>query len=81
MTIHSKFKIDSDVPMPTADPRGKPEKYPFSKLSIGQSFFVPGANAAISAAATSAKKRTGFRFKVRSVEEGGLVGKRVWRVE
>jgi len=33
------FEIENDIPIP--GPKGRLHHYPFSKMDIGQSFFVP----------------------------------------
>ena len=68
-----EIAIDDGIPVPE-DRRsaGRTERYPFSKLKVGQSFFVPGIK---TIGLTAVKKRTGFAFVLRQVE-GGV---RVWR--
>lgn len=75
----SDFEVDNDYPLPAvAAPRGRKEKYPWTKLEIGGSFFVPdGDLKAMNSCAAKAKKRTGLVFTARRVE-GGV---RVWRYE
>ena len=73
------FKLEDGIPL--ADPKvskGQLEKYPWSKMQVGQSFLVPDEKKVknISAAARHAKKRHGIDLRVRTVE-GGV---RVWRV-
>lgn len=53
-------------------------KYPWFKLRVGQTFFVPGRTASqLHSAKTNAEKRLGFTFELRSVtrenESGTLV--------
>jgi hypothetical protein len=70
-----QFVIESDVPIQS---RTKQCKYPFAKLEVGDSFFVPGIKMSVlSSAASGARKRTGFKFTTRTVD-GGV---RTWRTE
>mgnify|MGYP005872447597 CR=1 FL=1 len=82
------IKLDDDVPMPT---RGRKFKYPWTKMKIGQSFFVPGANMNGSTEerpgprmgnmAYQASKLYGRKFSCESRVEEGVAGVRVWRKE
>lgn len=76
----SAFAIESGISIP--ERAARKSKYPFAQLEDGQSFFVPGINKTglYSSARAFARKRGG-KFVVRSVEEGGVAGARVWRVE
>ena len=65
--------IEKNIPMPA---RTRTSKYPFDKLTVGDSFFVQAKKGTLAAAANSAAKRLGWKFSVRVVE-GGV---RVWRV-
>lgn len=57
---------------------GRRERYPWSKMEVGDSFFVEdGEVRKIAGAACHAGRRAGKRFVARSVE-GGV---RVWRYE
>lgn len=74
------FQIEKNVPMAERGSahRGRPAKYPWAEMEVGDSFFSPsdGATAAtMRAGAQKAGKRLGFTFAVRLVE-GGV---RVWR--
>lgn len=35
------FTIEKGIPCPALQPRGASSKYPFDKLEVGDSFFVP----------------------------------------
>lgn len=81
------FQIETDVPVPPKSARrGSTEKYPFAKMEIGQSFFVPG-EVKMNSTIASAQKRTGHKFEAFPDQDGtGEDGKpckgvRVWRVE
>ncbi len=70
------MNIENNVPLPKFSKRNR---YPYPKMEIGQSVFIPGGStygpAAVCAYRHGAK--TGKRFVCRNVE-GGV---RVWRVE
>ena len=75
----SEYVIEENHPMPAVSPnKGKQEKYPWSKMDVGSSFFVEGGDPVrIKNAAGKAAQRSGKRFITRSVE-GGV---RIWRYE
>ncbi len=69
------MQIDKDIP-PPSETRGRPAKYPFATMEVGDSFLSPEPVARMSPAASYAGKRGGMRFTVRA--EGA--GARVWRI-
>ncbi|MDP9196110.1 MAG: hypothetical protein M3O22_04985 [Pseudomonadota bacterium] len=75
----SEFMIEKGIAIPTIV-RGRarsPEKYPWSQMEVGDSFFTPaGAAKYLNRAAQVAGKRLGRKFSVRKVEGG----QRTWRV-
>lgn len=73
------FKIEDKHAIPAArQHNGRREKYPWSKLEVGQSFFVEGvALRSMSSTASHAGRRNGKKFIARVVD-GGV---RVWRYE
>lgn len=76
----SDFPIEKGVEIPKitrVGSGGNNRKYPWNEMEIGDSFFVPGANARQFGTTSQASKRTGKRFTMRTVE-GGV---RVWRIE
>lgn len=75
----SEYEIEKDIPIPAMSaPRGRKEKYPWSTMDVGHSFFVPDGNVKmLNSSASKAKLRTGRTFVARQVE-GGV---RVWRYE
>lgn len=107
--VSSGFAIDDGIALPTISGRGRAGAtvYPFDKLAVGQSFFVPNSedkpNAAKSLASTVSSATARYaepvegetridrkgnsvqamkatrQFVVRSVEENGVAGARVWR--
>lgn len=70
------FKIDTNVPMPEGLVR---VKYPFSKMEIGESFFVPGI-AEGRRVAGRAQHHAPKKFAGRTVTENGITGIRYWRI-
>jgi hypothetical protein len=71
------YKIENNLP-PPGGPVGRPVKYPFQLLNVGQSFFVPlGDRKTISVCASRVGGRLQRQFAVRQVE-GGV---RAWRVK
>ena len=76
------IKIDKNVPCPPQQRRGgRPFKYPFPELEVGDSFFVAKkTTATFASTVSSARKRLGITLVTRTVEEDGVSGVRVWRV-
>ena len=73
------FKIEKNHVVPASvDGLGRREKYPWSQLDVGQSFFVEGvALRSMSSTASHAGRRNVKKFIARDAE-GGV---RVWRYE
>ena len=72
--------VDRDIPKPkSTGKRGRPPKYPFSKMEVGDSAFFPGEKTLSNTymAAANIGNRKGWKFSSRAVE-GGI---RIWRVE
>lgn len=68
------FEIEKGVAIPRG--RGRAGMYPFRKMEVGDSFFVPGATAKhLSSCACQFSARHGWKFSVRTVDGGA----RVWR--
>ena len=78
----NEYEIEKDIELPTTNAKGK-SKYPWSKLKIGESFFIPDADLraygqrGLSSCAVHQNKRTGSTFTVRMVESG----LRIWRID
>ena len=71
------YEIEKSVPVPPKDKShaGRPAKYPFAQMAVGDSVEVPAkARTAVHAYAT----RTGKRFITRRASDTTI---RVWRVE
>jgi len=85
------FTVQVNVPLPArTGPKGlvRGSKYPFATMEIGASFFVPStedkpvkAATLRSAVGAYMKNDKSRRFAVRQVNEDGVDGVRVWRVE
>ena len=75
--MNSVFVIEQNVPVPPKRVgKGRPEKYPLSKFSVGDSMFVAGKLASVQQLAYKRSKKTAMKFVTR--KEGN--GVRVWRV-
>jgi len=71
------MKIDSGIKLMKDEGRGRPNKYPFGEMEVGDSFPVPEGDGFRSRCAASAYgKRYSMKFSVRKYE-GGY---RCWRV-
>lgn len=71
------FKIENDVPLDTT----RYVRWPFDRMSVGQSFFTEIDEKRVRGAAYRfAKTHAGFKFACRQVTESGRHGMRVWRV-
>jgi hypothetical protein len=74
------FEVEHGVPMPSAGVR--PAIYPFAKMEIGDSFFIPKKTSAdISSSGVYWAKKLGHKYSARSVIENGIPGTRIWRVK
>jgi hypothetical protein len=72
MTTPHEFKIEKGVPMPKR--RGRLSLYPFGKMSVGDSIFLPKIRNASNL--TQRFRKKGWKFSARTVN-GGV---RVWRI-
>lgn len=74
------IEIKKNIPIPKgrSGSHGRPTKYPFGKMDIGDSFFIPKDSAgSASQCASIYKKKHGGNFTRRQV----VGGFRIWRVE
>jgi len=73
------FEIEKNHVVPASvDGLGRREKYPWSQMEVGDSFFVKdGEVRKVAGAACHAGRRAGKKFVVRAVD-GGV---RAWRYE
>lgn len=78
-----KIKIQKGVKMPKVGGKGgRPTKYPFEKLKVGDSFYSPGVNTrhTIYGALKNYNGKIGVqRISISTRTEGD--GIRVWRIE
>lgn len=80
----SNYKIENGINLPKIT-GGTALKYPFNKMDVGQSFWIPvdedPTGMRIRTAASAYYRRhPDYRFRVASVGSGGAPGWRVWRV-
>lgn len=90
-----KIVIEDGIPIPERDgpySPGRKVKYPFDKLGVGQSFFVPcrdGQNpnrlsSILSGAVNGWRLRQRlswqWAYRMEQREEGGRIGVRLWRI-
>ena len=79
------IKIDKAMPIPPSAHLGRPAKYPYASMNVGDSFFVPSM--ASRAGVSSRAKHFGIKITTRMISEidpdtGKMVnGYRVWRIE
>ena len=77
----STIPVQSGIPIPDRT-RTRASIYPWSTMSDGDSFFLPGkSKKSFTSTAAAAGKRHGFKARVADAQEGGVSGCRVWRVE
>ena len=73
------IKIDADIPIKASYNNGRPEKYPWRKMEVGDSFFVSSETMNLKRASTyawDASRRTGRKFACRRQDDGI----RIWRI-
>jgi hypothetical protein len=75
-----KYRIEKNVPIPEGTGRGRPAKYPFAKMQVGDSFLVMGSpneqSTAQKSAHSFAQINPKFKFVTRTLNHG----LRIWRV-
>ena len=79
------FVIEDNVPVAAKRSGGQRAKYPWSELSVGQSFVVipeehDHNGQGIRAQVCVASKRLGIKLVARVVETGWRDGIRIWRI-
>lgn len=72
-----KIEKNIEIPRRCANSKGRPFKYPFNEMEVGDSFLTGEPRSRISGAIGGYRKRHGCKFAARTVE-GGV---RVWRIE
>jgi len=76
--MNDEFVIEKGIELPDKRCMGRPDQYPWKKMEIGDSFYIPGKTGkGFSSAVYGAAKRNGIKMSIRTVA-GGL---RIWRVE
>ena len=71
------IKIEKGIPAPEyTTPR---QKYPFTQMDVGDSFFAPVPAVKLNNA-SARHKHLGKKFTIRAVTENGVAGARCWRV-
>lgn len=71
------YAVEKGIAQPRNGRKGAEEVYPWTRMDVGDSFFVPnGKQSIISNCAGAAKKRGRGTFTTRAVD-GGV---RVWRI-
>ena len=82
----AKFKVEAGIPIPPRSAKlgaRKDSKYPFARMEVGDSFFIPTtgpkdpAYKRLLSSVSQAKRRFGINLQSRVVD-GGV---RVWRLE
>lgn len=79
-------EIEKGIPVP-APHCGRPRKYPWRDIEVGESFFIPCDKESRNRVQCSMlgmcrrSRANGKRFTTRSVVEQGKSGIRVWRIE
>jgi len=76
--MSDRFTVENGVPMVKVKQPGRPSKYPFDTMEIGQSFFAPGTRCAT--VVNAAWHQRPRRFRCRAVVENGVKGTRCWRI-
>ena len=77
------YTIDKKVPPPFLNKRGWPEKYPLTRMEVGDSFrfaWKPGLRSSIRGCAYQ-KWGNERRFVTKAVEEDGKMWFRIWRIK
>ncbi len=77
--VKKAIAVDHDVPLPKHF-RGPIPKYPWRKMEVGDSFFVPEPQSRVCAAAQSYEKTHGTKYRTAKITENGVYGVRVWRL-
>jgi hypothetical protein len=68
------IELTQDLPAPKYP--GRPTKYPYRQMAVGQSFWVPRLHLNT----TDWARATGFKFQTKRCAENGVPGMRTWRV-
>ena len=71
--------IETGIPIPKGKPTERKFAYPFSKMQVGESFFVPKTDSSF--VGVYRTRLAPKKFTTRVEEVDGIKGVRVWRVE
>ncbi len=76
------FTVEKGVPLPALR-AGRPPKYPWRGMSVGDSFFVPGYSREMhnNLIRSAAQALGSGRVATRKLTENDEVGVRVWRLK
>jgi hypothetical protein len=86
IVAQNEITIDTNVPLPGGWGVGVPRtiKYPFRNMNVGASIFVSGqkdgSRASSAAVSWVRANKNGWKFASRAATEGGVVGRRIWRL-
>ena len=81
------IEIEKGIPIPERRySSGKPYKYPYQEMEVGESFWheapsTPHSVARLSAYQWSAKYNKGWKFVAQQEDKKGVRGFRVWRTK
>jgi hypothetical protein len=80
--ISTAYPIEKGVPLPetvAGNVGGRPWKYPFLFMKVGDSFVMDaGTSKATAIVASHAKRHPGAKFTTRSIDAGNT---RIWRIK
>lgn len=82
LTMSSPYISDPEpnIPIPKRV-HGRPSRFPFAEMGVGDSFFVSVAYEDIRNTVRHWSKAHKVKFVCRAVVEEGMTGTRVWRTE
>ena len=79
------FEIESGIPIPDLEQRSY--KYPLGELEVGESFFVPLGNRtmihlrnSVAANIRYHARKLNWKYTLRTRDEDGVTGIRIWRI-
>ncbi len=77
-----EITIETGIELSLVSRNGRPAKYPWRSMKVGDSFFVAGRTAkSIGGSTSNARKTLGHSFVARTIIHEGQEGVRVWRTE
>lgn len=76
-----RIAIERGIPIPTRGPRHRDFKYPWGRLNVGESFFVPSVNRSNFSTHYANLSHAPKKFISRTMVKQGKKGVRVWRIE